>query len=150
MRGSILASALIFGCLALGSLQMEGRENFDSENYESIGVKGHNYTEIQTKELKRWYEEGRDFIVLDARNSQYFSGIMLPDAAWLPYDASERDVKNTLPSKKAHIVVYCLSSDCPMAGRLASRLSDDGYKNVYIYTAGLKVWREHGYPIIHN
>ncbi len=135
MKILILAATLMLSALSVGA---------DAKDHKTAHA--HHYTEIQTHDLKSWYDQGIDMLVLDARSEKYFSGILLPNATWLPYNASEEDVRATIPSKDSLIIVYCLSSDCPMAKWMAKRLTSEGYTNVYKYTAGLKEWIDSGYP----
>lgn len=137
MQSSMLAGALILSTL---SLEIGALDSFAAKRHH------HHYSEIQTEELKDWYDQDIEMTVIDVRSAKYFSGILLPEAIWLPFDAEEAEVRNTLPSKDALIVVYCLDSECPMGRWMAERLTSEGYIHVYKYTDGLKVWMEHGYP----
>lgn len=137
MQSSILTGAFLLSTL---SLEIGAMENFAAKH------QYHRYSEIQTEELKDWYDQDVEMIVIDARSAKYFSGILLPDAVWLSFEASDMDVKDTLGSKDNLIVVYCLDSSCPMSQWMVDRLVAKGYRNVYKYTEGLKVWIDYGYP----
>lgn len=62
---------------------------------------------IKTDELKSWYDQKKPMTVLDARTKEYFDGRLLPNAKWLPADASEQEIVATVPDKEGLIVVYC-------------------------------------------
>jgi rhodanese-related sulfurtransferase len=101
---------------------------------------------ISGDQLKSWYDQNKEMIVLDARSEKYFDGTMLPDAQWLPYDSSEEVIAETLPNKEAVIVVYCAGPKCPASGWLYDKLHSMGYTSVYEYHEGLREWMQKGYP----
>lgn len=109
-------------------------------------VQAHGYKVIHADELKSWYDQGKEMIVIDSRSKPYFDGIVLPNAKWLSYDVSESELKNILPSKDSTIVVYCSSTACPASKYMADRLVKSGYLNVYKFAEGLKDWMQKKYP----
>lgn len=98
------------------------------------------YKEIHTKELKTWLDEGKTLLILDARSKEYFDGVLLPNAIWLPYTASKIEIEKVIPSKDYLIVVYCSNPACRASKFLAEHLVDMGYTNVYKYHEGLQDW----------
>ena len=85
----------------------------------------------------------------DARSAGDFQGSHIKDALNLPY-RSPRGVKNEIlkkiPKERA-IRVYCQNAQCSLAERLARQLLQLGYKQVFIFTAGLDAWAEAGLPL---
>ncbi len=105
-----------------------------------------NHKTIKAEELKSWYDQNKQMVVLDARSKNYFDGTMLPDAKWLPSDSSEKEILATVPNKESLIVVYCAGVKCPASGWLYDKLYSMGYHNVYEYHEGLEEWMQKGYP----
>lgn len=140
MQNLRLAGALLLSTLSFEMGAVEQHAEAHRHRHEDC-----RYQQIRTNRLKRWYDRNIEMNVVDSRSEKYFSGIVLPNAIWLPFDASKSEVKRALPSKDAVIVVYCLDSDCPMSAWMAERLVDEGYTEVYKYTEGLKAWINHGY-----
>jgi rhodanese-related sulfurtransferase len=103
---------------------------------------------IKAEELKSLYDQKVSMTVLDARSPNYFNGILLPDAIWLPHETSEKAIFSLLPSKDKLIVVYCHGIECPASGWLYDRLVSLGYSNVYEYHEGYVDWVKRGYPTI--
>lgn len=106
----------------------------------------HSYKEIHTEQLKEWYDQNKEMIILDARNEKYFDGILLPKAVFIPHNTPITQLKQVLPSKDSLIVVYCSNKDCPASKLLAKRLVNEGYTNIYKYPEGLAEWQQKGYP----
>lgn len=113
---------------------------------QSTNMQQHSYTEVHTDELKSWYDQGKEMTVVDARSKQYYDNTLLPNAIWLPYDTSDKNLYKALPSKQARIVVYCWSPSCPASKSMADRLVASGYTNVYKYPEGLQEWMQRGFP----
>lgn len=133
MKTLLTALCLLSGVLYAGSAT-------------TVTEQTHGYTTIHAQELKSWYDQGKEMTVIDARSKPYFDGVLLPQAKWLSYDVSEKDLNTALPSKEALIVVYCSSTACPASKYLADRLVKSGYKNIYKYPEGLADWTQKNYP----
>lgn len=101
---------------------------------------------VSTKELQKMIQTDPTLVIIDARLPEHFSGEVIKGAKWLPYDAPDNVIIKTLPFKGSTIVTYCLSPSCPASGRLADRLIEMGYENVYEYSPGLKEWRAKELP----
>lgn len=101
---------------------------------------------IHADQLKSWYDQNKEMIVLDARSKKYFDGTLLPHAKWLSSEASEAEIQDTIPSKDSLVVVYCWGVSCPASGWLYDKLISLGYKNVYEYREGLQEWITKGFP----
>lgn len=56
--------------------------------------------------------------------------------------------ENVIPDKDQDIVVYCANEDCDASPKLAEKLLERGYTNVWDFEAGLKGWRKEGYALI--
>lgn len=111
----------------------------------SCAVENTTRREITDAQLKSWYDEKKEMFVLDARTKPYFDGTLLPNAKWVPADASDEVINTAVPSKEATIVVYCHGKDCPASGMLYDKLSKMGYTQVYEYHDGLVGWQGKGY-----
>lgn len=135
MKNLILAGLLMTGAL---STEIHADETTNEQSY----------TVIHTDQLKNWYDTGEEMVVLDVRNTKYFSGIMLPDALWVAYNAPDEHIEAVIPTKDSLVVLYCWGPNCPMSDRMAERLLAEGYTNLYKYLDGLQDWIKQGYPTI--
>jgi rhodanese-related sulfurtransferase len=106
----------------------------------------HSYSEIHTKELKTWIDQGKSITLIDSRSKPYFDKNVIPNAKWVSYEVTDKELNDALPSKDATIVVYCWSVNCPASKYMADRLTAAGYKNVYKYPEGLYEWIQNKYP----
>ena len=103
--------------------------------------------EIDTATLRRWQEEGRDFILLDTLPSAAYAAGHLPGARHLMSDDVLARAADVLPDRAACIVVYCASATCKRAGLSAERLATLGYSDIHHYVGGKKSWRAAGLPV---
>lgn len=105
-----------------------------------------NYGIVHTEDLKNWYDEGIEMVVLDVRSPKYFNDILLPDALWVPYNAPMETIEEAIPSKESLIVLYCWGPNCPMSDRMSERLIQEGYTNIYKYIDGQEDWLDQDLP----
>jgi len=103
--------------------------------------------EINADQLRSWYEQEIEMVVVDARTKAYFDGTLLPNAQWLPARSNAELIQTIIPSKDILVVVYCLGVTCPASGMLYDQLISMGYTNVYEYHEGLQDWLQRGYPV---
>jgi len=105
------------------------------------------HTTIKANQLKSWYDQDKEMIVLDARSKGYFDGRLLPNAIWMPAESSEEEILDTIPDKDSLIIVYCASVKCPASGWLYDKLDSMGYNHIYEYHEGIADWVKRGFPI---
>lgn len=83
-----------------------------------------------------------EFILIDARNPEYYKKSRIGSSINIfPY-AEESDVMNKildLPQNKK-IVVYCDGGNCDSSHKIAEILINFGFSNVFIYTGGWDEW----------
>lgn len=105
---------------------------------------GHSYKVVHTQELKKLIESHpSSLVIIDARPAKRFI-THIPGAKSIPYDSEDAVIISTLPDKKAMIVVYCVSKECPVSGTLAEKLIHMGYANVFKYPEGIAGWEDSG------
>jgi rhodanese-related sulfurtransferase len=81
-------------------------------------------------------------IVVDARYTCDYEAGHLEGAVSVPVDANDAERQRTLAAvaKDKRVVVYCQSSRCPFAEKVAIRLIEDGFSDVRIYRGGWSEW----------
>jgi len=101
-------------------------------------------TLLNAKQAKAAFECEHN-IFLDGRDSLDFAQGHIPGAINIPLHeaAADSSLLDGLPKNK-RIVVYCSSSRCNVAGRLAHMLEEKGY-TVYEFTGGYAEWVDHGW-----
>ncbi|MDR1037927.1 MAG: rhodanese-like domain-containing protein [Deltaproteobacteria bacterium] len=83
--------------------------------------------------------------LLDARIPELYALGRIPGALSLPADLLEAGdpeaeaLMRSIPLD-ALVITYCSEPLCPLAGRLADRLSSEGYRNIHVFTAGFDGW----------
>lgn len=105
------------------------------------------YSLINAVKLKRWIDEEKEIVLLDARTAPYDDGKRIPTAKSLPCDTSDAIIQDAIPYKDAVIVLYCSGHDCPASKILAEHLVEMEYTRVYKYPGGLADWKAKKYPI---
>lgn len=121
-------------------------------------TKNSSYKIVTTEELKKWIDEGRSMIIISALPKEEDKDLgMLPSAINGAIPKTEKEltqadkdniVKAAGADKEKAIVVYCGFVACRRSHIGANILTDNGYKNVYRYPAGITGWQEMGNPIV--
>lgn len=101
--------------------------------------------ETTVEEVKKKFDRGEQFTLVDVREESEFAKDHLPGAMHLGKGIIERDIEARVPDLDAEIVLYC-------GGGFRSALAADnlqkmGYKNVISMDGGIRGWREKGYPL---
>ena len=103
---------------------------------------------LDTPGAKRKWDEGITFVDARAKDFYLYEGhvtgaISLPV---LEFDSVFPLVKDRLPSFDEEIVCYCSGFGCEESIQLARRLTEVGYRYVYVYEGGWPEWSEAGLP----
>lgn len=136
MYQKILAFFLVAAPLAAATTP----NNYANQQQPTLNV-------VESEQVKAWYDQNKPIVVVDARSKELFTGTTLPNAKWVPFNATDAEIQAALPSKSAIVVTYCCGETCPASSRLAQRLQNMGYKTVYHYEDGLRDWMKKGYPL---
>jgi rhodanese-related sulfurtransferase len=95
-------------------------------------------------EVKPLVQSGQ-VVMVDARPKSQFSAGHIPGAISLPFSTGPEDydtfVKEHSPNQ--HLIVYCSSTSCSLAKRLADKLAKEyGFKKVQFMTGGYQEWQK--------
>jgi rhodanese-related sulfurtransferase len=96
--------------------------------------------------------ENPDAFVLDARSPALYAIGRIPGAMSLSVellDQGDQETSTAMDSvpRNALVTVYCSDSLCPLAERLAGRLTDSGFTRVQVFTPGFDAWLDSGRDI---
>jgi len=103
--------------------------------------------EVSTEELKKWIDDGKDFVLLDVLAPASYEARHIPIAKSAPVgdpDFMEK-AEALIPNKDTIVAAYCSSAQCGASPRAAAQLAEAGYTNVYHYKDGLAGWQDAGY-----
>ncbi|QFI55437.1 rhodanese-like domain-containing protein [Aeromonas simiae] len=105
----------------------------------------HQVQETDIHQIKRWMDQGRDFILIDVREESEWAKGHLPGAVYLGKGVIERDIETRYPDPNSELYLYC-------GGGFRSILAADalqkmGYGKVVSVDGGFRGWNEAGYPI---
>ena len=103
---------------------------------------------LDTQAAKRKWDEGVTFVDARAEDFYLYEGhiagaISLPV---LEFDSVFPLVKDRLPSPDEEIVCYCSGFGCEESTELARKLTEAGYRFVYVYEGGWPEWSEAEFP----
>ncbi|MCW8837376.1 MAG: rhodanese-like domain-containing protein [Thiovulaceae bacterium] len=103
--------------------------------------------EIDSRELKKMLDEGKNIILLDVReiNQRAEGEIFADDHYAITRGSLEFEVLNKIKNKDALIVTYCRGGF--RSALAAQTLRKLGYKNAINLKDGLKGWAKEGYDI---
>lgn len=101
----------------------------------------HNVSEISVTEAKQL----ENTIYLDAREKEEYEISHIKDAIWIGYDDFDM---NNMPNvdTSQNIVIYC--SVGYRSEKIANKLEDAGYSNIYNLYGGLFEWYNEGQPVV--
>jgi rhodanese-related sulfurtransferase len=108
----------------------------------------HPGSDISLRDAYQLFREGRTLFV-DSRSSYAYKNAHIEGAInILVRDRMDKikDILSIYPVNKP-IVTYCNGSSCSSSRRLAGKIHQLGYRNVYVFYGGWKEWRTHNYPI---
>jgi rhodanese-related sulfurtransferase len=95
---------------------------------------------VSMRKLERWLKN--DTVVVDARLAEDYEKGHINGAISIPVNATEEELQKATKaiSGQSRIVLYCQSSRCPFAERVAIKLLKDGFSNVSIFKGGWAEW----------
>ena len=98
---------------------------------------------LSTTELADWLEQEKPPLLLDSRTAQEYAVSHLPQARLAPPQLELSSLEGVDPSTP--IVTYC--SIGYRSARLAQRLEEMGYKNVFNLEGSIFQWANEGHPV---
>lgn len=102
---------------------------------------------ISSEQLKALLEsKPADLVLIDARTPQEYQETHILTSINIPLPVLEKDTTALNAAKNAHLVFYCNGVKCGKSGKSALIARSMGYGNISIYTEGMPVWEEKGYP----
>ena len=120
-------------------------------------VKDGGYKVVDTDELKKWLDEGKQITVISSLPASDDKGLgTLPGAVNGAMPKTEKELtpaetdnllKSAGADKDKIIVVYCGFVACRRSHIGAKILVENGFQNVYRYPGGVIAWKEAGYPL---
>ena len=103
---------------------------------------------LDTPQAKKKWDQGVIFVDARAEDFYLYEG-HIAGAISLPvmeFDAAFARVEDRLPSPDEEIVCYCSGFGCEESTALAEKLTEKGYRRVYVYEGGWPEWSEDGLP----
>ncbi|HEX7311684.1 MAG TPA: rhodanese-like domain-containing protein [Gaiellaceae bacterium] len=102
---------------------------------------------IDRESLRQKVESDADFVLVDALSPMSFAASHLPGAINLTPGWVDDRARRRIPDLGTEIVVYCLGQDCDSSVKVANRLAELGYRNIWHYADGMDDWIEAGLPL---
>lgn len=106
------------------------------------------YPEISTDRLKAMIDAGEPFLLIDARTKEEYDEAHIVRAVSLPEKTFD-SASPLLPRDKAGlIVIYCNGVKCGKSRKVAAKAAAAGFSALMLYSDGIPVWEERGFPIV--
>jgi len=104
---------------------------------------------LSPRELHSWISQKKSFYLIDTLLADHFQKVHLPGAvnACVFQVIFMDEIHKIIRNEKATVVVYGSSGGSMDAICAARKLSDNGYKDVYVLEGGISAWREAGLPL---
>lgn len=102
---------------------------------------------LDRTELKQWMDEDRRFVLVEALGENAYAEGHLPNAVRMGPEEVESMARTLIPHKDTTVVVYCAGKECDASTRVAERLEELGYKEVFDYPGGKEDWKAGDFPV---
>jgi rhodanese-related sulfurtransferase len=89
----------------------------------------------------------KNVFFVDARPAEEFAEGHIQGAYNVPYYSEEIDLLLQKFEKADPVVVYCNGTDCDLSIMLGNKMSEMGYKKVFVFFGGWHEWLENKYPV---
>lgn len=102
---------------------------------------------ITTAQLKVLLKKG--IVLVDVRSNDAFSQGHIPSARNLPLRSPRAEKMNFASAYDTSqgFIFYCSSANCNLAQRAAGEFGLMGFKNTFLYEAGIDGWQMAGLPL---
>ncbi|HEY1816799.1 MAG TPA: c-type cytochrome [Kofleriaceae bacterium] len=99
---------------------------------------------VAAADVKRALDDGRKFVIIDARPASEWMLVHVAGAVSIPYSDMTRVAE--IP-KDAWVVAYCA---CPhhLSGIVVDELEKRGYAHAFVLDEGINFWQRQSYPIV--
>lgn len=88
-----------------------------------------------------------DAVFVDARSVANFRRGHIPGALNVPANRVKQGLSILPNNKETLLITYCGNIECPNAYQLMNALLAHDYRNVKMFSQGLKGWQALGYPL---
>lgn len=105
----------------------------------------HSVPELSVGELKQLQAQHPNLYLLDTRAKEEYQVSKLPQGRWVGFQQFEVETVEDIP-RSAHVVAYC--SVGYRSEKVAEKLKEAGYQNVYNLYGGLFQWKNEGHPVV--
>ena len=102
--------------------------------------------QIDVRDVYKKIQAGENnFVLLDVRTPQEYSGQKIAGSVNLPIDQVSEEIEKIIPDKNEAVYVYCLSGSRSIEA--VAIMKDLGYKNAFDMISGLMAWRVYKLPL---
>jgi rhodanese-related sulfurtransferase len=98
---------------------------------------------ISCEELKRKFELGENFILVNALEESKFRAMHIPNSINV---CKDEDIQNCL-ALNDDIIIYCTDEACNKSIILYQKLDSFGYEKIFRFAGGLRAWEDAGYEL---
>lgn len=103
-------------------------------------------TELTVAQAYEWFQR-KEGVFVDARHEMFYKQQHIPGAMHLYFKNAEANPALQSMDRDLPYIIYCKSSRCDQAHRLARTMFTAGFKRIAIYTGGMVDWLDAGYPV---
>lgn len=104
--------------------------------------------DIQRQDLKAMIDNNASFTLVEVLPEGQYRKKHLPEAKNVPLnDDFQEEIRQIVTDRNEKVILYCKSTECPMADRGASIMEDMGYENVNVFSGGKDAWEDAGYEM---
>jgi rhodanese-related sulfurtransferase len=101
--------------------------------------------EVSVQNVKKELGANQSFILIDVREDHEWLEGHIPEAIHLGKGIIERDIEERVPNKNSVLILYCGGGY--RSALAAESIQRMGYKNIQSMAGGIRVWKDHDFPI---
>lgn len=102
---------------------------------------------ISREALKKMMDDGRDFVLVDARTHEGFDEEHLPGAVRMPANRLGESMLRRYRRDRT-VVTYCSGWACESSTIAAKKLERLGFTDVLDFKGGIEDWKKAKYPLV--
>jgi len=111
----------------------------------SVCILAKEYKVIDTQSVKKLIDEKGDYLLIDSLTSIHYNVEHVPTSINIQNNQVKNNI-NLLPKDKNKMLIfYCMGAKCFFSKNNAKQALELGYKNVYVWEAGIPDWKKNGY-----
>ncbi len=102
--------------------------------------------EISLEEAYELYQSKAGYFI-DSRSRFFYTRAHIRDAISICYRCTDTSTVMRQMPRDQLLIIYCSGPRCDQAQMLITKLLENSFRKIYLFSGGMDAWRAAGYPI---